>query len=123
MPRTPERLHGPASLSNAAATKYTVPGATRTVVREILVSNPSGSDATFTLSVGTDATGTRLYDAYNIPTGTVRTFYHYIVLETTEIIQAFGGTNNALKLTINGDEITEEIGVRSAPVGERMRAS
>jgi hypothetical protein len=112
MARTPKRLAGPAQVSNAAATKYTVPLATKTVVRHIHVQNPSGAAVTFTLSIGADAAATRLFDAYSIPAaaagvvGSVFDHFCYYVLETGEILQAFAGTNNILTLTIDGDEIT-----------------
>lgn len=111
MARIPKRLAGPALVTNTAATKYTVPALTKTVVRHIHVQNPSGSAVTFTMSIGTDAAGTRIYDSYSIPaaaagvTGSVVDFYPYYVLEAAEIIQAFAGTTNILTLTIDGDEI------------------
>lgn len=112
MPRTPKRLFGPAQLTNAAATKYTVPSSTKTIIRLLHVQNPSGSAVTFTLSIGADAAGTRMYDAYSIPaaaagvTGSVIPIPVYWILETTEIIQAFAGTASVLVLTIFGDEYT-----------------
>jgi hypothetical protein len=112
MARTPKRLAGPAQVSNAAATKYTVPAATKTVVRHIHVQNPSGSPATFTLSIGADAAGLRVFDAFSVPAAaagvvaSVIDWFCYYVLEATEVIQAFSGTNNVLVLTIDGDEIT-----------------
>jgi len=112
MPRTPKRLAGPAQVSNAAATKYTVPAATKTVVRHVHIQNPSGSAVTFTMSIGSDAAGTRITDAFSIPaaaagvTGNVVDWYPYYILEAAETIQAFAGTNNILVLTINGDELT-----------------
>lgn len=104
--RTPKRLAGPAQVSNSAATKYTVPSVTKTVVRQIHVQNPSASAVTFTLSIGADAAGLRLFDAFSIPANTVFDPPCYFVLEAAEIIQAFAGTNNVLVLTINGDEFT-----------------
>lgn len=106
MPRTPKRLAGPAQVSNAAATKYTVPAATKTIVRHIHVENPSGSGVTFTLSIGADAAGTRIFDGFTIAAGAVLDHFCYYILETTEIIQSFSGTNNVLVLTIDGDEAT-----------------
>jgi hypothetical protein len=112
MARKPLRLAGPAQVSNAAATKYTVPATTKTIVRHIHVQNPSGSAVTFTMSIGTDAAGTRIFDAYSIPaaaagvTGSVIDYWCYFILEAAEIIQAFAGTNNILTLTIDGDEIS-----------------
>ena len=105
MARIPTRLAGPALVTNAAATKYTVPSVTKTIVRHVHVQNPSVSAVTFTMSIGADAAGTRLFDAYNIPAGTVLDHYCYYVLAAAEIIQALAGTTNILTLTIDGDEI------------------
>jgi|ERR1051325_2516365 hypothetical protein len=106
MARTPKRLAGPAQVSNTAATKYTVPAATKTVVRQIHVFNPSGSAVSFTFSIGADAAGTRLWDSYSIAAGQPWDHFCYEVLEAAEIIQAFASTNNVLTLTIFGDELT-----------------
>ena len=111
MARIPVRLAGPAQVTNAAATKYTVPALTKTILRHIQVQNPSGSAVTFTMSIGTDAAGTRIYDAFSIPaaaagvTESVKSWWCYFVLATTEIVQALAGTNNILTLTLDGDEI------------------
>lgn len=105
MARIAKRLAGPALVSNSVATKYTVPSTTKTVVRHIHVQNPSGSAVTLTLSIGADAAGTRLFDAYSIAAGSVLDHFCYYVLEAAEIIQGVAGTNNILTLTIDGDEI------------------
>lgn len=104
MPRISKRLHGPAQVSNSAATKYTTPANTKTIVRHVHIQNPSASAVTFTMSIGTDAAGVRLFDAYTIGAGQVLDHFCYYVLEETEVIQAFAGTNNILVLTIHGDE-------------------
>lgn len=112
MARTAKRLAGPALVTNAAATKYTVPALTKTIIRQIHVQNPSGSVVTFTLSIGADAAGTRLFDAFAIPaaasgvTASVFDHYCYMVVDAAEIVQAFAGTNNILTLTLYGDELT-----------------
>ena len=106
MARTPKRMAGPALVSNAAADKYTVPGSTVGLVRSIHVSNPSASAVDFTLSIGADAAGTRLFDGYPIAADTQKTFWCYHALAAAEKIQAFAGTNNIITLTIDGDEIT-----------------
>lgn len=112
MAKTPKRLAGPALVTNAAATKYTVPAGTKTIVRQIHVQNPSGGAVTFTLSIGADAAGTRLFDSLSIPAAaagvsdSARDYFGYWVLEAAEIIQALAGTTNILTLTIFGDEFT-----------------
>lgn len=103
MPRIATRLAGPAQVSNAAATKFTVAANEKNIVRHIHVQNPSASAVTFTASIGTDAAGTRIFDAYSIGAGQVLDHWCYYVLEETEIFQAFAGTNNILVLTIDGD--------------------
>jgi hypothetical protein len=105
MARIAKRLAGPALISNAAATKYTVPAVTKTIVRHVHVENPTGAAVTFTMSIGADAAGTRLFDAYIIAAGAVLDHFCYYVLEAAEIIQALAGTNNVMTLTIDGDEI------------------
>lgn len=103
MPRIATRLAGPAQVSNAAATKFTVAANEKNIVRHIHVQNPSGSAVTFTASIGADAAGTRIFDAYSIGANQVLDHYCYYVLEEGEIFQAFAGTNNILTLTIDGE--------------------
>ena len=104
MPRIATRLSGPAQIATGPATVYTVPAVTKTIVRHIHVQNPSASAVTFTLSIGTDAAGTRLFDVFSIGANQVLDHFCYYVLEAAEIIQAAAGTNNILVMTIDGDE-------------------
>lgn len=112
MARTPKRLVGPALIATGPATVYTVPAATKTILRHIHLSNPSGSPVTVTLSIGTDAAGTRLLGAYSIPAAaagvsdSVRDIFMYIPMEAAEILQAAAGTNNIVTITVGGDELT-----------------
>lgn len=105
MARAPSRLYGPAALTTGAATKYTAPAATLAVVRHVHVSNTSGGALTFTMSIGADAAGTRLFDAYSIAAGAVLDYWTYHTLQPTELIQALG-SGTALVITIDGDLIT-----------------
>ena len=104
MARIAKRMAGPALVSNAAATKYTVGANRRGIVRSIHISNPTASAVDFTLSIGADAAATRLFDGFPIPADSVYPFYCFLVLEAAEIIQAFAGTNNVITLTIDGEE-------------------
>ena len=112
MARTPKRLSGPALVTNAAATKYTVPALTKTIVRHIHVQNPTNGIVSFTYSIGADAAATRLMDSFSIPaasagvTNSVLDLFLYLVMDVGEILQALASVNNVLTLTINGDEIT-----------------
>jgi hypothetical protein len=100
------RFAGPALVTNSAATKYTVSSGESIVVRHIHVSNTTAGAVTFTLSIGTDAAGTRLFDAYSLAAGAVLDHWCYYPMVAAEIIQAVAGTTNILTLTISGDLIT-----------------
>jgi hypothetical protein len=112
MPRTPKRLVGPALIATGPTTVYTVPALTKTIIRQIHISNPSASPVTFTLSIGADATATRLWQTYSIPaaaagvTDSVRDIFMYEIMEAAEILTLSAGTNNILNITISGDELT-----------------
>jgi hypothetical protein len=106
MPDVAKRLAGPALLTAAAATQYTVPAATTTILRNVHVSNETAATATFTLSIGTDAAGKRLWTAVDIPTKSSLDWSGFIVLNAADVIQAFSGTASALTLTISGVEVS-----------------
>lgn len=106
MADTQKRLSGPALLTASPATVYTVPAATSTILRSIHVSNETGTAATLTMSVGTDAAGKRLFTAYPVAANDVLDWSGFIVLNTAEIVQAFSATASALTLTTSGVEIT-----------------
>lgn len=106
MARTPTKLAGPAQLTNSAATFYDPP-AGGAIIRNIFVSNPGGgSQRTFTISIGTDAAGKRIYDTITIEAGEVKNIHCYIPLADADIIQAFASVNSAVVLTLLGDVIS-----------------
>jgi hypothetical protein len=112
MARTPKRIVGPAQIATGPTTVYTVPALTKTIIRHLHVSNPSGSPVTLTLSIGADAAATRLFSTYSIPaaaagvTDSVREIYWYQVMDAAEILTLSAGTNNILVISITADEIT-----------------
>ena len=99
-----KRLFGPAQLTNAAATKYTCPALTIAVIRRMRVSNPSGNAVAFTLSIGNDAAGTRLYDGVTIPANGSLDIWGPFTLAASEVVQSFAGTASVLVLEIDGTE-------------------
>jgi hypothetical protein len=101
-----KRLAGPALVTNTAATKYTCPALTTAVIRRIRVDNPSAGAVTFTMSIGADAAGTRLFGATSIPANSGLDIWGPFTLAAAEIVQALAGTTNVLTLTIDGEEIT-----------------
>ena len=106
MADTPKRLFGPAVLSAAAATKYTVPGATTTVIRHIHVLVTDGAAHTFTMSIGADAVGTRLYSAQPLSPDLPFDWNGFIVAAAAEIIQAYADAASGVTIEVDGVEIT-----------------
>ncbi len=102
MPGTPLRMFGPAQLTNAAATKYTATGVSA-LIRHVHVSNPAVAAHTFTMSIGADAAGTRIFDAYSLPAGSVFDWYPYLPLVAGEIVQAYADANTTVDMFFAGD--------------------
>ena len=103
MPRIATRFHGPAQVSNAAATKLTVAANEKAIIRHIHVYNPGAGSVNFTASIGADAAATRIFDAFPVAEDVPLDHWCYYVLDETEILQALGSVNNQLVLTIDGE--------------------
>ena len=101
---TAKRLSGPALLTGSAATVYTVPASTTTVLRNIHVCNETGTAATLTMSIGTDGAGKRLFMGFSVAANDVLDWSGAIVMAAAEVIQAFSGTASALTLVVSGVE-------------------
>ena len=112
MARAASRVYGPAVIATGPTTVYTVPASTTFVIRYIHLSNPSAAPVTFTMSIGADAAGTRIYSTYSVPanaagvTDSVRPIWMYEPVAAAEIITLSAGTNNILVITIAGDLLT-----------------
>jgi len=106
MATTWKRLYGPAQLGNTTATRYTVPALTKTRIVHIHVSNPTASAVTLTVSIGADAAGTRLFDAYSIPAGTVLDHYGNWILDAAEVFAAHASAATSLVMSVFGQEMT-----------------
>jgi hypothetical protein len=96
----PRRFAGPLRLGTSPTTLLTSTG--RSLIEMIHLSNPSGSPVDFTLSIGDDAAGTRIYDGYSIPADTERKLRQLFVLENGETVQAFAGTDAVLDISVDG---------------------
>ena len=106
MADTLKRLVGPQNLNTTGGTVYTTPANTQAVLRDIIVCNESNATATFTLSIGTDGAGKRLFKSSSIAANTTFQQTGSVTLEAAEIIQAAASANSAIVLTISGLEVT-----------------
>lgn len=96
---------GPVASAVAATALYTVPSATKSVLKEITVNNTSAGALTFTISIGADAAGTELYTAYPIAANGSLTFWHQLPMCAAELLCA-KGSSTALAFTIGVEENT-----------------
>lgn len=98
------RLAGPVALTTSATTVYTVPASTRTAARSLRVVNEGASAATFTVSVGTDGAGKRVWFAQAVQPGDGYDWTGNLILVAAEVLQAYASANTTLTLTMSGVE-------------------
>lgn len=106
MPKIAKRLYGPAQLPNTTGTRYTVPASTRTVIRHIHLSNPTGGAVTVTSSIGADGAGTRFLDAYSIAAGATVDLWGPYTMEAAEILAMHASAATSLVAVVDGEEYT-----------------
>lgn len=106
MADTSKRLAGPLQLASSAATVYTVPGATTTVIRMIHLSNPTAGSLDVTISIGADAAATRIFDGYPLPPDSVFGYPCNFVMTAAEILQAFCSSATSVVIVVSGIETT-----------------
>jgi hypothetical protein len=106
MADTAKRLYGPAQLGTSAATLYTVPAATLTIIRYIRIANPLGNVVAVTMSIGANAAATQFFAATNVPANGYLDWSGFIPMTATEIIQGLASMATALTVIIAGVEVT-----------------
>jgi hypothetical protein len=104
MADTLKRLAGPVALAAAAGTVYTVPALTGTVLRGLRVVNETGSAATFTLSIGTDGAGKRVWYSQQVAPGDGYDWTGNIPMVAAEIVQAYASAATTLTVVLSGVE-------------------
>jgi|WetSurMetagenome_2_1015567.scaffolds.fasta_scaffold435058_1 hypothetical protein len=99
-----KRLYGPAQLAAAAATVYTVPAGRVAVIRNIHIVNPTAGDLTFTMSIGADAAGTRIFGAQQSLAEDCFDSFAPFVMNAGEVLQAYASSAASLVLVVDGEE-------------------
>lgn len=101
---TPKALyHG--QPGTAAATLYTVPAATTTVVRHLRAVNATASAVTLDLYRNGSADANRITETITVPAGGAWEDDVYLPLAATDTIQGKAGTATALTVFVGGAEI------------------
>lgn len=102
-----KRLCGPAFLTAAGVTYYTVPAGTTTVVRNIHACySGSGSTITVTLGINGVTAALALYYQFGLPANGVLDWSGFQVLNPGDTVQALASSTNVVSLTLSGIEIT-----------------
>jgi hypothetical protein len=99
-----KRVAGPVALGATAATVYTVPASTTATLRCVHVANEAAADHTFTLSIGTDGAGKRLFRDYPVVAKGVVDWTGPMVLAAGEVLQASADAGAVLTLTVSAVE-------------------
>jgi hypothetical protein len=97
------KMIGPLQLAGAAATLYTVPTGMRWLIRCIHISNPSASDESFTMSIGADAAGTRIFSGEPLLAEESFDSFAQFDLEEGEVLEAYASTAATVVITVIGD--------------------
>lgn len=105
MADTAKRLSGPTALTTSAVTQYTVPASTTAILRSVHVANESASTSWFTVSIGIDGAGKRLWFQQDVPAKSSFDWSGFIVLAAGEVIQALAQTATSNTLAISGVEV------------------
>jgi hypothetical protein len=99
-----KRLFGPGTLTASPVTKYTAPSGGSAQIRRMRASSTNGSARTVTISIGTDATGTRIYNSYPVSATLGADIFGPFNLAADEILQAFCDSSGLVVLEADGTE-------------------
>jgi hypothetical protein len=101
---TEKRLCNPTQLTTSGQTLYTVPASKTSIIKQIVVTNVTGSAATFSLYIGSAATPNALFSATSVAANDTVIINLSQVLTQNEILTALASANSTLNITISGIE-------------------
>lgn len=96
-----------AQLAGSVATLYTVPGATKTIVRSIFLQETSGAGGPYTafLYVGGTGAGNQV-KRLTLDNDESAEWTGTLALETGQTVRGYASAANKITITISGDEVT-----------------
>jgi hypothetical protein len=101
---TEKRLCNPTQLNTSGQTLYTVPASKTSIIKQIVVTNVTGSAATFSLYIGSAATPNALFSATSVSANDTIIVNLSQVLNSLDILTALASANNSLNITVSGVE-------------------
>ena len=103
MPFVETRLISPTTLTTSASSAlYTVPTGYSAIIKQLVVTNITGTAATFTFYIGTASAGNALFSGTSVAANDTVVINLSQVLTTGETLRALASSNSALNLTVSG---------------------
>lgn len=100
MAATAKRLYK-GTAGTTASTAYTVPASTTTIVKNIVLTNKTASEATITITIA----GTEIVYGYSVAANDTVVIDLSLVMNATETITVQSGTTSAINVYISGVEV------------------
>ncbi|MED5042764.1 hypothetical protein P9848_12600 [Geobacillus stearothermophilus] len=101
MAATAKRLYK-GTAGTSVTTAYTVPASTTTIVKNIVMTNKTGSAATITITIA----GVEVVNNYSVAANDTVVIDLSLVMSATETITVQAGTANAINVYISGVEVS-----------------
>lgn len=95
-----------ALVPNLATVVYTVPADTQTIIKHIVVANPSAGAVDFSMFMNGSAAINTIYPPFSIAAGGFDENDSVYTMEDGDTLLVLGSTNNDLVITIFGVEIS-----------------
>jgi hypothetical protein len=103
MPFVETRFISPTTLTTSASSAlYTVPTGYSAIIKQLVVTNITGTAATFTFYIGSASAGNALFSGTSVAANDTVIINLSQVLTTGEILRALASTGSALNLTVSG---------------------
>ena len=103
MPFVETRFISPTALTTSASSAlYTVPTGYSAIIKQLVVTNTTGTAATFTFYIGAASAGNALFSGTSVAANDTVIINLSQVLTTGEVLRALASTGSALNLTVSG---------------------
>lgn len=103
MPFVETRLISPTTLTTSASSAlYTVPTGYSAIIKQLVVTNITGTAATFTFYIGAASAGNALFSGTSVAANDTVIINLSQVLTTGEVLRALASAGSALNLTVSG---------------------
>jgi len=89
------------TLGTSSATLYTVPASTKTIIKEMVICNKTGTDATVTISFD----GATIIGIKIVPKNDTYVVELHSIIEAGKIIAGLAGAASAIDVYISGIEV------------------